>query len=300
MNSAKKGLKQTALKFPTMSGFERKTLEDGQPNPKYVDLCDQDPPIHGQKFVCLSFVSPEHLLKQREMFMFEQFLKQFEFRKSMDKLYEFIQFLSVKYPSLDLEELTKDYEDFIREEGVKLREQGIEDDFKNFMDKNEDELTKRFQSENKFQTSVRGLKVRGAFESIGEAEIHAKEIREMDPHHDVFVGQVGAWMPWHPDAYKTGRIEFMEEQLNQLHTEKLKNEAKAKAEFEKRVRDAKRKAIEENIKKAQASGNVLTQTIDENDNLIGVTQTVNFDEREAVTEEEIKQRNLDFVKSKQA
>ena len=42
-----------------MSGFERKELPNGTKNPKYIDLCDEDPPISGQKFACLSFVSPE-------------------------------------------------------------------------------------------------------------------------------------------------------------------------------------------------------------------------------------------------
>jgi hypothetical protein len=32
---------------------------------------------------------------------------------------------------------------------------------------------------------------------------------------------------------------------------------------------------------AEKSGNVLTQTLDENGNLIGVKETVNFDDREA-------------------
>ena len=36
--------------------FEKKNLSDGSKNPKYVDLCDEDPPIAGQKFTCLSFV----------------------------------------------------------------------------------------------------------------------------------------------------------------------------------------------------------------------------------------------------
>jgi hypothetical protein len=87
-------------------------------------------------------------------------------------------------------------------------------------------------------------------------------------------------MPWDPDAYKTGRVEFMEEELNQLHQEKLKNEEKAKQEFDQRIRDAKRKAIEENVKKARESGNKLTQTLTEDGELVGVTKTVNFDERE--------------------
>ena len=39
-------------------------------------------------------------------------------------------------------------------------------------------------------------------------------LREMDPTHDVYVGPVGSWMPFHPEAYKTGRVEYMEEELH--------------------------------------------------------------------------------------
>ena len=59
-----------------MSTFERKTLENGQENPKYVDLLDEDPPIAGQKFAVVSFISPENILKKRELYLFEQFVKQ--------------------------------------------------------------------------------------------------------------------------------------------------------------------------------------------------------------------------------
>jgi hypothetical protein len=72
----------------------------------------------------------------------------------------------------------------------------------------------------------------------------------------------------------------MEDELNQLHQEKIKNEAKAKEEFDRRIKETKRKAIEDNIKLAEKSGNKLTQTIDENDNLIGVRETVDFESRE--------------------
>jgi hypothetical protein len=62
----------------------------------------------------------------------------------------------------------------------------------------------------------------------------------------------------------------MEEELNQLMHEKQKNESNAKTAFEQRVKETKQKAIEENIKTAEKSGNTLTQTIDEQGNLIGV------------------------------
>ena len=43
-----------------------------------------------------------------------------------------------------------------------------------------------------------------------------------------------------------------------------------KKAFNQRVRDSKRKAIEENIKKAKETGNKLTQTITEDGDLVGV------------------------------
>jgi hypothetical protein len=91
------------------------------------------------------------------------------------------------------------------------------------------------------------------------------------------------WIPWDPDAYKTGRVEFMDEELNQLHKEKLKNEEKAKQEFNARIQETKKKAIQENMEKATKSGNVLTQTLDEEGNLVGVREKINFDEREEAT-----------------
>ena len=49
-----------------MSSFERKNLPNGRPNPKYIDLCDEDQSIAGQKFVCMSFVSPEKIIMKKE------------------------------------------------------------------------------------------------------------------------------------------------------------------------------------------------------------------------------------------
>jgi len=262
-----------------MSGFQRRKLDNGQKNPDYVDLCEEDAAIPSQKFVCISFISPEKVLKQREQYIFEKFVQQWDFSKSIEKFGDFMNFISFKY-KLKLDDVMADMKEFVTEEKTHLKSYSVTDDFKNFMDKNEDRITEDFNRQNDFQTSVRGVKIRGSYSSQAEAELRAKKLRESDPNHDIFVGPVGVWMPWDPDAYKTGRVEFMEEELNQLHQEKLKNEEKAKQEFDQRVRDAKRKAIEENVKKARESGNKLTQTLTEDGELVGVTKTVNFDERE--------------------
>jgi hypothetical protein len=279
-----------------MSNFEKKTLQNGESNPKYIDLCDEDTAIAGQKFVCMSFVSPEKILKKREIFIFDEFVKQWDFAKSMEKFNDFLQFICYKY-NLKPDDLMKNYDEFKTEEESKLKQSSTEDDYKNFLDKHEDRLNADFNREHAFQTSVRGLKVRGVFPTQEEAEMKCKKLREMDPHHDIYVGPVGMWIPWDPDAYKTGRMEYMEEQLNALHKSKLENEEKAKQEFDRRVKESKKKAIEENIKLAEKSGNVLTQTMDDEGNLIGVKETVNFEEREVADEESTRIYNEELVRN---
>jgi len=253
----------------TTMNFERKLTKTGKKNKKYVDLLEEDKPIAGQKFVCVSFVSPEKILKQKEIFYFQEFLKKWDFAKSMEKFIQFLNFLSYKY-NINFNDMTEDFKEFVKEERANISSLTIEDEYKTFLDNNEEDLEKRFGVEHNFQTSTRGLKIRGAFPTLEEAELRCKMLREIDPNHDVFVGPVGLWMPWEPEAYKTGRVEYLEEELNKLMHEKTKNETNAKTAFEQRVKETKQHAIEENIKNAEKSGNVLTQSIDEDGNLIGV------------------------------
>ena len=276
--------KQTSKK-----GFERKQA-NGKENPKYVDLLEEDKPIAGQKFVCMSFCSPEKILKQREIFFFEEFLKNWEFNKSMEKFLQFVNFISFKY-NLSFEDLNKDFKDFVQEEKNNLSKSSLDDDYKTYIDNHEDELQKKFDIENNFQTSTRGLKIRGVYPTQEEAELRCKMLREIDPNHDIMVGPVGMWMPWDPEAYKTGRVEYMEEELNQLMHEKQKNETNAKTAFEQRIKETKQKAIEENMKKAEKSGNTLSQTLDEEGNLVGVnnanTQEFTLGEQENISTADI-------------
>jgi hypothetical protein len=265
---------------------ERKTTANGRPNPKYVDLLDEDPVISGQKFVCVSFVSPEKIIKQREQFMFEKFVRRWELAKSMEKFQEFVNFVSFKY-SLDVQSVQADLAEFIKEEEQKMKADASQfyGDYKTFVENNEEAITQEFNRAHEFQTSVRGIKVRGAFSSQEEAEANCKRIRERDPHHDIFVAPMGLWLPWDPDAYKTGKVEHLEPELNRLMQEKTENEMRAKAEFDERVKAAKRKAIEENIRKAKESGNKLTQTIDENGSLVGAN-TLDMSDREVADPDE--------------
>jgi hypothetical protein len=171
---------------------------------------------------------------------------------------------------LTFDEISKDFKEFLTEEQAGFVEGGMENDYKTFIDQNDEDLENSFNAKHNFQTSTRGIKVRGAYPTMEEAELRCKMLRELDPNHDVFVGPVGMWMPWEPEAYKTGRVEYVEEELNQLMHEKTKNETNAKNAFDQRVKETKQKAIEENIKNAEKSGNTLTQTTDKDGNLVGI------------------------------
>lgn len=255
-----------------VNGFERMKMPDGSNNPKYIDLLDEDKPIAGQKFACVSFVAPENLLKQKNLFFFQEFLKHYDFTKSIQKFTQFLNFISFKY-NMNFDKLMEDFSEYTKSEKEEITYSKVSDDWKNFLDAKEDDLEKSFNEEVNFQTNTRGVKIRGCFPTQQEAELRAKLLREVDPHHDIGVCPVGMWVPVNPEAYRTGRVEYLEEELNQLMSEKKTNEQKAKQEFEKRVKEAKENAISENKKLAKESGNKLTQNIDKEGNLIGVGAT---------------------------
>ena len=237
---------------------------------EHIDLLDEDKPIAEQKFACLSFVSPEKILKDKNLFFFEKFVEQYNFNKQAELLTKYSNYITYKY-ELNTEDVMNDLKEFSTIEKDSMYE-NVADDFKNFMDQNEEKYEAQFNKENEFQTSVRGMKVRGVFPTQEEAEMRCKMLRQVDPNHDVYVGPVGLWVPFHPEAYKTGRVEYLEKELNQLMYEKNKNEEQAKLQFDKRVKESKLKAISENIEEAKKHGNKLTQTINEAGELVGTDE----------------------------
>ena len=147
--------------------FERKLNSDGTENPKYVDLLEEDKPISGQKFVCVSFVSPDNILKRKELYLFTEFLKHFDFTKSVQKFSQFLNFLAYKY-NLNFDKLMNDFQEYTKSEKDTFDYDNILNEYKNFLDVNEERLEKEFNIENNFQTSTRGLKIRGSFSSLEE------------------------------------------------------------------------------------------------------------------------------------
>merc|ERR1711907_342855 len=87
-----------------------------------------------------------------------------------------------------------------------------------FISRGED-IEKEFSEENKNVTSVRGIKVRGVYDTLREAEVRSKVLQRKDPNFNIYVAQVGYWVPWDPSYDETQVIEkqeHMNEQLNEL------------------------------------------------------------------------------------
>lgn len=171
---------------------------------KVEDYLTPDQSIPGQNYVCLSFVSPEKYLKQKEIFKLMHFLK-------------------------DKYNIEKTYSE-------------IDEDFKSYLVNANVKLEKQFYEENDFHTSVRGLKIRGVYDTQREAKMRAKTLRKLDVNHNVFVGQVGFWLPWDPDPFDVQEMEYMESELNTLMKSKKENEMKKNLHFQQekqaRVEDA--------------------------------------------------------------
>lgn len=64
--------------------------------------------------------------------------------------------------------------------------------------------------------TLRGLKVRGVYETQGEAKERCEELQAKDPGFHVFVGEVGKWLPWDPDPNSTKDQVYQEKELNDL------------------------------------------------------------------------------------
>ena len=84
------------------------------------------------------------------------------------------------------------------------------------------------------------------------------------------VGPVGMWMPWNPQAYKTGKVEYLEDELNQLMSEKNLNEKQLNKHLKNALKNLKDPQLQK-IKRLQKQAETrLTLNIDDEGNLIGV------------------------------
>jgi hypothetical protein len=182
------------------------------------DHLSQDPPLRGQAFACVSFVSPEFVLLRKDVFRVAHFLQ--AAAVDIDNL---LSGLAERFPG------EGETIGLLRERHAYLwSPEELQRQFYSHCQNSE--VDKEFDAQNNFQTSVRGIKIRGVYESLEEAKQAAPRFRALDnDRHDVYVSQVGCWCPWQPDPEGIQEAEYLETQLNTLmksynHNATLKDE----------------------------------------------------------------------------
>jgi Family of unknown function (DUF5832) len=77
---------------------------------------------------------------------------------------------------------------------------------------------------------IRGVKVRGVYDSIEKANKMAAKLNKDDKYHSIFVGQVGKWLPWDPSAKQVEEEKYGNDKLNNImrkaHESEMKNQVK--------------------------------------------------------------------------
>ncbi|NCA21838.1 MAG: hypothetical protein EBS86_11970, partial [Crocinitomicaceae bacterium] len=64
--------------------------------------------------------------------------------------------------------------------------------------------------------NIRGVKVRGVYETEVEARRAADKLRKKDKFFDVFVGEIGKWLPWDPDPMKIKEAKYGNKKLDRM------------------------------------------------------------------------------------
>ncbi len=201
-----------------------------------IDYLEVDDPIAGQNYVCLSFLSPESFIQDKHAFKVSKFLQSY-----------------CKEQKLKFQEVYEKYLDFTY--------------------KHEDKLQSDFDEQNNFQTSIRGLKVRGVFDTKEAAQEKAKKLSLTDSGFHTFVGQVGYWLPWDPNADKIQDEVFQNSQLNQMMEQYQDNNINRDMFYEEQKREKIAAAKEEVLR---AKREELKKKQNENDE--SVTEKYSIDD----------------------
>ena len=195
---------------------------------KEKDFLEQDPLIRGQTYACLSFISPEDVIKQKEAFQFEQYLRKFSTR--MNELVEGIEKLHPD-SSDTLRAVKEQYAEIFKPEC-------LTEDFKFFTSENATQLDQEFNEMYDFQTNIRGIKVRGVYESLQEAQNRCKQLRQIDgDKFNIYISEVGCWCPWSPNPAEIKDQEYAVDSLNTMMHEYGKNIDMKNEEFRSRKND---------------------------------------------------------------
>jgi hypothetical protein len=234
---------------------------------------ESDDEIRGQKYVCLSFLTPNRgLLRNKELYFFSKFLEFYAMDYKIRATESFV--LStlrdvqnqLSDAQLDLanaevtdlsdrrvlieqagrleklrETLSRktaaDLEEHVKANLNEFKESNIIESWERYMTVNRQRLEDEFHKLNEFQTTIHGLKVRGVYSTREQADVRGKALHKKDPYFSVYVADVGEWLAWDPEPDNVESSEYANEDLNKLMKAYKDEQAKKDAFFEEEKRE---------------------------------------------------------------
>ena len=228
----------------------RETLPKREDDGAVIDYLEEDPEIPTQRYCIISFISPEKVVKQKEEFMNEKFIEWLEYDWKIEGMNNFAAFLAKKY-NVKVDEMFKDLEDFRKVHNEAIRKTDIHEKHQVFLLKNEKDLEAQFTEKVEFQTNVRGVKVRRIFANLEECQTYARVMQKRYPHDNLYIGKVGAWLPWDPSEHMMPEVEYAEKELNELMRKYKENEVNRDIFFEEEKAEKIKQQREENKRRQQ-------------------------------------------------
>lgn len=239
----------------------RETLPKHEDDGTVVDYLEEDSEIPTQRYCIISFISPENVIKQRTEFMNEKFIEWLEYDWKIEGLNNLMAFISKKY-SLKVDDLFKDLEDFTKVHNESIRKTDVSEKHKVFLLKNEKDLEEKFTEQVKFRTNVRGVKVRRIFSNLEECQSFSRVMQKRYPNDNLYIGKVGAWLPWDPSEHMMPEVEYAEKELNELMRKYKENEVNRDIFFEEEKSEKIKKQREENKKRSAKTAEDVKELAD--------------------------------------
>jgi hypothetical protein len=247
------------------------------------DFLDEDTEIPGQRYVLLSFISPEKVLDKKDIFFFKKFLETYEVEwkvknlekymvdvvknindqlddrvKELEKNDQVEQANICRKNILRVDDVMTNYQQFVQKNRADIQKTKIVEAYDDFMYQSKTKLEEEFYALNEFRTSVRGIKIRGVYGNPKEAEIKAKKLQTKDKYHNIFVADLGKWVPWDPQPHEINEQEYAQDELNTLMRKYKENEDNREKFFDERTKGGAQGASTKQV--FGGSGNNASET----------------------------------------
>uniref|UniRef100_A0A6C0CK06 Uncharacterized protein n=1 Tax=viral metagenome TaxID=1070528 RepID=A0A6C0CK06_9ZZZZ len=220
-----------------------------------VDYLDEDPELPNQRYVIVSFLSPEKVIERKQEYFFQKFIQWMDYDWKVKGLEHFADYISKKY-SLKIDDIMKDIHDFEKTHREEVKKTDVPEQYQVFLLKHEKEVQESFDKANNFQCNTRGVKVRRAFPSYEEAQLWCKVLQRKYPKDNLMIGRMGCWLPWEPSEHLMENVEYANSQLNEIMRKYKENEANRELFFAEE-REVSIKAQKEENAKRRAEQNQL-------------------------------------------